>query len=120
MQVTKIRKRKRFTVKKKRDILNELSSSGISVASLARRHGIHPVTIHCWKQIMSKKSESRDSEELISNDQDYKDVLSENDSLKDELDNLKKAFADIAIDNQILKTYNEVLKKNQRKEKLKK
>ena len=120
MEVTEIRKRKSFTMKQRSDILNELRSSDMSITALARKHEIHPVTIHGWKRKMSKKLAKQVSQKPISYDQDFKEVLSENQSLKDQLENLKKAFADVSIDNQILKTYNDVLKKSYREAKLKK
>ncbi len=56
MEVTEIRKRKSFTMKQRSDISNELYSNGMPVKALARKHEIHPVTIHNWKQIMLKKT----------------------------------------------------------------
>ena len=120
MEVTEIRKRKSFTMKQRSDILNELCSSGMTVTALARKHEIHPVTIHNWKQIMLKKTTKKRSKKPTSHDNDLTEVMSENQSLKEQLDNLKKAFADISIDNQILKTYNNELKKSYLEAKLKK
>ena len=120
MEVTEIRKRKSFTMKQRSDILNELYSSGMTVTALARKHEIHPVTIHNWKQIMLKKTTKKRSKKPTSHDNDLTEVMSENQSLKEQLDNLKKAFADISIDNQILKTYNNELKKSYLEAKLKK
>jgi transposase-like protein len=113
MQAIEIRKRKHFTKTQKLKILNELKSSDMTIAAMARRYEIHPVTLHQWKRSMSKPLEPK-------KDEDLKEVLSENEKLKCDIENLKKALGEMAVDNQILKTYNEVLKKNQRKEKLKK
>lgn len=113
MQTIEIRKRKHFTKSQKLEILNELKTNDMTIAAMARRYEIHPVTLHQWKRSMSKPQEPK-------KDEDLKEVLSENEKLKLDNENLKKALGEMAVDNQILKTYNEVLKKNQRKEKLKK
>lgn len=117
MQVTEIKKRKYFTKDQKMSILNELKTRDMTISAVARKHEIHPVTIHKWKREMANSksyTSSNDSSE------DLKEVLDENEKLKLEIENLKKALGEMAVDNQILKTYNDVLKKNQRKEKLKK
>jgi transposase-like protein len=113
MQAVKIRKIKHFTKSQKLEILKELKSSDMTIAAMARRYEIHPVTLHQWKRTMPKSQEPK-------KDEDLKEVLSENEKLKRDNENLKKALGEMAVDNQILKTYTEVLKKNQRKEKLKK
>ncbi len=113
MQTIEIRKRKHFTKSQKLEILNELKTSDMTIAAMARRYEIHPVTLHQWKRNMSNSQEPK-------KDEDLKEILSENEKLKRDNENLKKALGEMAVDNQILKTYNEVLKKNQRKEKLKK
>jgi hypothetical protein len=69
---------------------------------------------------MLKKTTKKRSKKPTSHDNDLTEVMSENQSLKEQLDNLKKAFADISIDNQILKTYNNELKKSYLEAKLKK
>ena len=119
MEVTEIRKRKSFTMKQRSDILNELRSSDMSITALARKHEIHPVTIHGWKRKMSHKSLNKKSNK-DSNEVDYKEILRELEALKTENDNLKKALGEVSVDNQILKTYNDVLKKSYREAKLKK
>jgi FtsZ-binding cell division protein ZapB len=50
---------------------------------------------------------------------DVHELLQELEKLKEENDHLKKAVGNMAITNVILKTANDVLKKNQRSEKLK-
>lgn len=113
MQTIEKTKRKNFTKDQRLTILNELNSGGMTIAGLARKYSIHPVTIHQWKKSMSTKSKPTANE-------DYQEVLSENEALKKEIDNLKKALADIAVDNQIIKAHNDVLKKRQRETKSKK
>jgi transposase-like protein len=111
MQTIEKTRRKHFTKEKKLLILNELDNGAITVAGLARKHAIHPVTIHLWKRSMSTKPKSNE---------DYQEILLENVILKEEIENLKKALADIAVDNQITKAHNDVLKKRQRETKSKK
>jgi transposase-like protein len=113
MQVIEKTKRKHFTKDQRQLILNELDCGAMTIAGLARKHGIHPVTIHQWKRSMPNKSKPKTRE-------DYQEVLVENEALKKEIDHLKKAIADIAIDNQITKAHNDVLKKRQRETRSKK
>jgi transposase-like protein len=111
MQNIETTKRQYRTKAQKLQLLNELKSGGMTISTLARKHGIHPVTIHKWKREMSKdtKKDSIDVHEL----------LKELEMLKQENNHLKKAVGDMAITNEILKTANDILKKNQRSEKLK-
>ena len=112
MQTTEKTKRKYFTKQEKRRILDELRSSGMTISNLARKHDIHPVTVHNWKREMgTKKSEEASV--------DTSELLAEIEKMKAENDNLKKALADVSVENQIFKTANEILKKNQRSEKFK-
>lgn len=111
MQTTENTKRQYRTKSQKLHLLNELDSGGMTISSLARKHGIHPVTIHKWKRDMSQETK-KDSI-------DVHELLQELEKLKEENDNLKKAVGNMAITNVILKTANDVLKKNQRSEKLK-
>jgi transposase-like protein len=113
MQTIEKMKKRRFTQDQKNNILNELTFGSMTIVNLAKKHGIAPVTIHMWKRNMPDSKKTK-------RDDDYSEVLSENEKLKIENDNLKKALGEMAVDNQILKTYTDVLKKNQRKEKLKK
>ena len=55
MQTTEIPKRKYFTKAQKRSILDELNSNGMTISVLARKHDIHPVTVHKWKREMGTK-----------------------------------------------------------------
>jgi transposase-like protein len=110
MQAIEKTTRKHFTKDQKVRILNELNSGGMTIAGLARKHSIHPVTIHQWKRSMPTKPKTSE---------DYQEVLSENEALKKENDNLKKALAEVAVDNQIIKAHNDVLKKRQRETKSK-
>jgi len=110
MQTTETTRRAYRTKSQKIQLLNELQSGGMTISTLARKYGIHPVTIHKWKRDMSEiKKDSIDVHEL----------LQELEKLKEENNHLKKAVGNMAITNEILQTANDVLKKNQRSEKLK-
>ena len=76
MQTIEIRKRKHFTKSQKLEILNELKTNDMTIAAMARRYEIHPVTLHQWKRNMSKPQEPK-------KDEDLKEVLSENEKLKE-------------------------------------
>ena len=89
--------RKTFTQEKKLEILKE-HSSGISVPVLARKYGIHAITLYGWKRKMNqKKDESEISPELI------RSLIEENAKLKKENQNLKAKVGDLSIRNDILK-----------------
>ena len=109
MQSTENSKRNYFNKAAKSKILEELRTSGMTVTNLARKHGIHPITVYKWKREMGKKIEK-----LPTNIQE---LLDENERVKCENENLKKALADVAVEKQILKVANDILKKNQFSEK---
>jgi transposase-like protein len=111
MQSTETTKRQYRTKSQKLQLLNELDSGGMTISTLARKHGIHPVTIHKWKREMTQETK-KDSVDLH-------EILQELEKLKEENNHLKKAVGNLAITNEILQTANDVLKKNQRSEKLK-
>ena len=105
--MTETTKRKYFTKSKKLQILNEMSSGGMTHSDLARKHKIHPVTLYQWKRQMGQ--------EKPENQPDYQELLNENEDLKSQIDNLKKALGEVAVEKQILQTANDILKKAQRK-----
>lgn len=111
MQATGTTTRQYRTKSQKLQILNELNSGGMTISNLARKLGIHPVTIHKWRREMSQETKK----ESI----DVTEILLELEKSKQENNHLKKAVGNMAIDNEILKAIVEVLKKNQRSEKLK-
>jgi len=111
MQTTETTKRQYRTKSQKLQLLNELDSGGMNISTLARKHGIHPVTIHKWKREMVQETK-KDSV-------DINEILQELEKVKEENNNLKKAVGNMAITNEILQAANDVLKKNQRLEKLK-
>lgn len=111
MQTIETTKRHYRTKSQKIELLNQLKSGGMTVSTLARMHGIHPVTIHKWKREMAQETK-KDSI-------DVHELLAEFEKLKEENNHLKKAVGNMAVSNEILQTAVEVLKKNQRSEKLK-
>ena len=65
MEVTSNR-RKYFTQEKKELIVNEHYSTGISLPVLARKYGVHAMSLYNWKrQMKDKKDESAISPEFI-------------------------------------------------------
>jgi transposase len=111
MQAGETTKRQYRTKTQKIQLLEELQSVGMTISILARKHGVHPITIHKWKRQLSQETK-KDSV-------DVREILAELEKIKEENTHLKKAVGNLAIDNEILKTACEVLKKNQRLEKLK-
>ncbi len=67
MQATVRTRRQYRTKSQKLQILNELNSGDMTISPLARKLGIHPVTIHKWKREMSQdtKKESIDATEIL-------------------------------------------------------
>lgn len=111
MQATETKRRTYRTKSQKLDLLNELKSGGMTISILARKHGIHPITIHKWKRQMSDETK-KDSI-------DVHEILKELEKIKEENNHLKKAVGNMAISNEILQAAVDILKKNQRSEKLK-
>jgi len=111
MQTTETTRRTYRTKSQKIELLNELKSGGMTISTLARKHGIHPITIHKWKRQMSDESKK----DLI----DIHEILKELEKIKEENTHLKKAVGNMAISNEILQAAVDILKKNQRSEKLK-
>jgi transposase-like protein len=111
MQTAETTRRAYRTKTQKIQLLNELESGGMTISILARKHGIHPVTIHKWKREMSQETK-KDSI-------DVNEILKELEKIKEENTHLKKAVGNMAITNEILQAANDILKKNQRSEKLK-
>ncbi len=105
MEVTSNR-RKYFTQEKKELIVNEHYSTGISLPVLARKYGVHAMSLYNWKrQMKDKKDESAISPEF------FRKLIEENDRLKNENKNLKAKIGDLAIKNDILKDGMEIVQK---------
>ncbi len=97
MEVT-ASKRKHFTHVRKQLIVKEHFSTGISIPVLARKYGIHAITLYGWKRNMNqKKNQSEIDPEAI------KKLVEENDRLKSENKNLMAKVGDLSIRNDILK-----------------
>ena len=105
MQTTEIKRRSHFTQQQRVNLLDELSISNLSITQFAESKGIHPVTIHQWKRKMSSINQNSQPND------DLKDSQLEVQELSTQVENLKKALADMAIENQIHKAHNQVLKK---------
>ena len=105
MEVTSSR-RKVFTQDKKQLIIKEHYSQGISIPVLARKYGVHAITLYSWKRQMNhKKDESPINAEYI------QELIEENDRLKAENQNLKAKVGELAIKNEILKDGLEIVQK---------
>ena len=98
------RTRNYFTHNQKLLILKENREDGIPISILARKHGIHPITIYQWKRKMSQDEQELSLEKI-------KDILLENERLKRENKNLKVKVADLSMDTEILKDALDLVKK---------
>ena len=105
MEATSSR-RKYFTQEKKQLIIKEHYSQGISIPVLARKYGVHAITLYSWKRQMNhKKDESPINAKYIQK------LIEENDKLKVENQNLKAKVGELAIKNDILKDGLEIVQK---------
>ena len=105
MEVTSS-KRKHFTQEKRHLIVKEHFSTGISIPVLARKYGVHAITLYGWKRNMNQKKDQFEIDpEFI------KKLIEENDELKNENKNLKSKIGDLAIKNDILRDGMEIVQK---------
>ena len=105
MEATSSR-RKHFTQQKKELIVQEHYSTGLSVAVLARKYGIHAITLYGWKRQMNhKKKQTEVDPEFIQK------LVEENDRLRDENKNLLSKVGDLSIRVDILKDAVEIAQK---------
>ena len=109
--MTETSKRTYYTYEQKKEILNEIKSSGMTHAEFARRKGIHPVTIYYWQRQLGKMENKKDL--------DLEQILAENERLKNENKQLKEVVGELSIDKKILETAVDVYKKSQLKRKFK-
>ena len=105
-------KRRYFTKAQKISILNELNIKGVSLSELARKYQINSVVLYRWRKRMDMNMD-KGSAATSSN---YQCIVSELEKIKRENEYLKKALGELALEKQILKTANEVLKKRQIRE----
>lgn len=105
MEATSSR-RKHFTQQKKELIVQEHYSTGLSVAVLARKYGIHAITLYGWKRQMNhKKKQTEIAPEFIQK------LVEENDRLRGENKNLLSKVGDLSIRVDILKDAVEIAQK---------
>ena len=105
MEVT-ASKRKHFTHVRKQLIVKEHFSTGISIPVLARKYGIHAITLYGWKRNMNqKKDQSEIDPEFI------RKLIDENDRLKEENKNLMAKVGDFSIRIDILNDAVEIAQK---------
>ncbi|NBU22022.1 IS3 family transposase [bacterium] len=101
-----VRTRNHITHSQKLMILKENREDGIPISILARKHGIHPITIYQWKRKMSQDDQELSLEKI-------KEILLENERLKKENKSLKVKVADLSIDTEILKDALDIVKKKE-------
>ena len=106
MSQIETRSRRHFSKQQKLEILDELKTRATTITQLAIEKGIHPVTLHNWKRKV------RMSEESKTNEVDIRSILKELESLKKENTQLKEVIGEISLDKLILKTSNDIYKKN--------
>ena len=106
-------KRRYFTKEQKISILNELNIKGVSLSELARKYQISSVILYRWRKRMDMDMGMDRGSAASSN---YQCIISELEKTKQENEHLKKALGELAMEKQILKTANEVLKKRQIRE----
>ena len=100
------KKRKYFTQEKKQLIVQEHYSSGVEIPVLARKYGIHAITLYAWKrQMKHKKVPSEIDPEFI------RKLIEENDRLKNENQNLKAKVGDLAVRIDILNDGMDIIQK---------
>ena len=105
MEITSNR-RKQFTLEKKLLIVKEHYSAGIPVTVLARKYGIHAITLYGWKRQMNQKKE-----QSIIDPESIRELIVESDRLKAENKNLKAKVGDLSVKNDILKDGLEIAQK---------
>jgi transposase-like protein len=104
-------RRKHYNTARKMEILRELESSGLSLSDLARKHDIHPVTVHLWKRTL--RENMKNPEEI-----NIAELLKENERLKLEVSSLKETVSDLAVSKRILECSNDIYRRDQLKKKL--
>lgn len=99
-------RRKHFTQEKKQLIIKEHYSQGISIPVLARKYGVHAITLYSWKRQMNQKKDESPIDAAY-----IQKLIEENDKLKAENQNLKAKVGDLTIKNDILKDGLEIVQK---------
>lgn len=96
--------RRRFNRAQKEQILREHTEQGIPISQLARKNGIHAVTIYQWKRLMKQDDDSVTPDNI-------RKLLLEIKSLKSENNQLKIKVADLSVSNDILTDAIDISKK---------
>jgi transposase-like protein len=97
-------RRRYFSRQQKEAILKENQDHGVPIAQLARKNGIHAVTIYQWKRNMKQDDDLLTPEKI-------RELLLENSKLKSENMHLKIKVADLSVTNDILTDAIEISKK---------
>ena len=98
--------RKHFSRTQRELILKEHTEQGIPISQLARKNGIHAITIYQCKRNRYQDNESISPEKI-------KELLLEISKLKSENKQLKFKVADLAVSNDILNEAIEISKKRE-------
>jgi transposase-like protein len=98
--------KRRFSRAQKEQILQEHREQGIPISQLARKNGIHAVTVYQWKRNMAQDDESITPEKI-------RELLSEISKLKLENRQLKFKVADLSVTNDIMAEAIEISKKRE-------
>ncbi|NBU20274.1 transposase [bacterium] len=98
--------RRRFSKAQKEQILQEHREQGVPISQLARKNGIHAVTVYQWKRNMTQDDESITPEKI-------RELLSEISKLKLENKQLKFKVADLSVTNDIMAEAIEISKKRE-------
>jgi len=89
----------------KLEILRENQDEGVPISVLARKHGIHPITVYQWRRSQMSDEENELTPEKI------KALILENQSLKSQVKTLKSKVGDLCITNEILEVALDIAKK---------
>jgi transposase-like protein len=95
---------RRFNRAQKEQILREHVELGVPISQLARKNGIHAVTIYQWKRQMKENDNSIHPNRI-------QELLLEIQNLKSQNHQLKIKVADLAVSNDILTDAIEIAKK---------
>jgi transposase-like protein len=96
--------RRHFSRAQKEQILQEHREQGVPISQLARKHGIHAITVYQWKRNMTQDDESVTPEKI-------RELISEISKLKLENKQLKFKVADLSVTNDIMAEAIEISKK---------
>lgn len=110
MDIQQLRRSKRFSLDQKREILSEHLDNGVPISIVARKKGLHPVTLYQWKRTLKK----HDSEKDI----DVEQLLEQIQELKNENKAVKAALAEEVLDKKACLDIIDVLKKKWIKQQL--